>query len=439
MVAVASALDEIDQKLSTAIAEIGGGWEGVAAEAAVSGLTPLSRWAGEASASARSTAQALATQADLAGDLRFRMPEPADLQWRRIWDKLRSLKWSQVGLRDILEAAAAEVDEEERAQQARELMYQYTWSSDQNQWGMRFWTEPPAVAADSGPASAGGGGPSPDGARGPGGAGAPSVAPAAAPAAPTAPAGHAGEGSVPAGGAGPMPGGTGSAPAPPTTRVPMEAVPPTGTVVAPSSTGAVGANKDGVAPRRSGGGEIPTPGVGDVMSSWGGSTPPGSSTTGRGRVGSTSPQLSELASSWRDRLPTGAAFEETPTRGGRVGSTVPPSLRSPIDGDLRRPEIGRGTLPALPTEEAPRGGQPLRGGVPADADVPVRGVRSTLPTGTTNHLGYVPPMVPPGAGGSEQTRRRPDYLLDDTDAFVDDRWLPSGVISADDVPPQTSR
>ena len=33
---------------------------------------------------------------------------------------------------------------------------------------------------------------------------------------------------------------------------------------------------------------------------------------------------------------------------------------------------------------------------------------------------------------ADHEHRRPDYLLDDTDAFADDRWFPPAVISGDD-------
>jgi hypothetical protein len=36
-------------------------------------------------------------------------------------------------------------------------------------------------------------------------------------------------------------------------------------------------------------------------------------------------------------------------------------------------------------------------------------------------------------------RRRPDYLIDDTDAFADDRWFTPAVITPDDVPPPVRR
>jgi hypothetical protein len=38
--------------------------------------------------------------------------------------------------------------------------------------------------------------------------------------------------------------------------------------------------------------------------------------------------------------------------------------------------------------------------------------------------------------GQEQEHRRPDYLIDDTDAFADDRWFPAAVITPDDLPPR---
>jgi hypothetical protein len=39
-------------------------------------------------------------------------------------------------------------------------------------------------------------------------------------------------------------------------------------------------------------------------------------------------------------------------------------------------------------------------------------------------------------GGQERERRRPDYLLDDSGAFTDDRWFTPAVITPDDAPPR---
>jgi hypothetical protein len=44
-----------------------------------------------------------------------------------------------------------------------------------------------------------------------------------------------------------------------------------------------------------------------------------------------------------------------------------------------------------------------------------------------------------GHGGTEREHRRPDYLLEDGGAFVDDRWFPPPVIGPDDGPPAPPR
>jgi len=49
--------------------------------------------------------------------------------------------------------------------------------------------------------------------------------------------------------------------------------------------------------------------------------------------------------------------------------------------------------------------------------------------------GLYPPLAAGQGTGSEQERRRPDYLLDDSDAFADDRWFTPAVITPDDGPP----
>jgi hypothetical protein len=43
-------------------------------------------------------------------------------------------------------------------------------------------------------------------------------------------------------------------------------------------------------------------------------------------------------------------------------------------------------------------------------------------------------IIPMGGVGrpADQEHRRPDYLIDDTDAFADDRWFTPPVIGGDD-------
>ena len=106
-----------------------------------------------------------------------------------------------------------------------------------------------------------------------------------------------------------------------------------------------------------------------------------------------------------------------------------PGARTPgvIDADRALPPGTRTTEPpgARPiTDPAPR---PAATGTP-----PPTGTRPGFP-------GAAGPMYPPMAAGmgagSERERRRPDYLLDDSDAFTDDRWFPPAVITPDDSPP----
>ena len=79
-------------------------------------------------------------------------------------------------------------------------------------------------------------------------------------------------------------------------------------------------------------------------------------------------------------------------------------------------------MPPVASEPQPRGTAPRSGGA--------------LP----GPAGMYPPMMSGMAGTpQENEHRRPDYLIDDTDAFADDRWFPGAVITPDDVPPPRRR
>ena len=82
--------------------------------------------------------------------------------------------------------------------------------------------------------------------------------------------------------------------------------------------------------------------------------------------------------------------------------------------------VGRPGAPAAPVEE-PAARNP--------------GARATAPA----HAGMYPPMVGAGAGDVDREHRRPDYLLDDGDAFADDRWFPPPVLGAGDPLPRPRR
>jgi hypothetical protein len=42
-----------------------------------------------------------------------------------------------------------------------------------------------------------------------------------------------------------------------------------------------------------------------------------------------------------------------------------------------------------------------------------------------------PPMAGTGAGSENREHRRAPFLIDDSDAFADDRWFPPPVITPD--------
>jgi hypothetical protein len=44
-----------------------------------------------------------------------------------------------------------------------------------------------------------------------------------------------------------------------------------------------------------------------------------------------------------------------------------------------------------------------------------------------------------GAGGQQREHRRPAYLIDDTNAFADDRWFTPAVITPNDPLPVARR
>jgi hypothetical protein len=110
-----------------------------------------------------------------------------------------------------------------------------------------------------------------------------------------------------------------------------------------------------------------------------------------------------------------------------------PVGRLPVGGDPDR---------ALPPHGGSRGAAeaPGRVGLPGEraaAAATEPGTRASAPrppvTGYTS--GLYPPLAAGAAGGQGQERRRPDYLLDDSDAFADDRWFPPPVITPEDGPP----
>ncbi|HET6258813.1 MAG TPA: hypothetical protein VFE39_09195 [Pseudonocardia sp.] len=427
----------IDERIAAAMAQSAGGWEGSAAEATRTAMTPLGQWALDAANDAKITAQAVTTQGEQARELRNAMPEPNTAQLEAEYGRALTDPTYIFHGRDDLQAA--EQESANRAARAIDLMNGYTNNSYENRSHMDYWTLPPQVTvettAPAPPAGSGAAG-SAIGAFGAGGGpGAAGVAVAG-----TNPAVGVGGGlsapvagaALPAGPAGVGPGGAPSASG--------TAGGGAGPGLVPSVVGSGSAGVGGGARRRAGG----TPG--DAAGRGGGMGPPttrgtGSGTRGPSRDGGLAPPVGTSrpspggprdgvrpvvpgppprggpAPNWRDLVPAGP---------GRQPGAPGPWARSDEDRRLLPPGGSRaaGEPPARP----PGGDRP--------ATDPASRAGPTART-TSGHPGLYPPMTAGAAGGPDQERRRPDYLIDDTDAFADDRWFTPGVIGADDpLPPR---
>ena len=128
------------------------------------------------------------------------------------------------------------------------------------------------------------------------------------------------------------------------------------------------------------------------------------------------------------RIPVGDGMAPRPGAGG----LEPGSGRV---GDGMAPRPGAGGVEPGPGRAAP--GEPTRGGAGGGVDEPARGGAPAGQRAATApaHSGLYPPMYAAGTGPPDAEHRRPDYLLDDGDAFADHRWFPPPVIGADDEPP----
>jgi hypothetical protein len=392
----------IDERIASAMVASQASWEGNAADATRSAMTPLGQWALDAARSAKLTAGAVTGQGLQASYVRENMPEPVTEQRNAmIGDALTDPTYIFHGLDDL---QAVEQDGANRAARAVELMNTYTDNSAVNR---QFWVAapfPPQVTVVTDVAAAG-----------PAGVGAPGATGVPTPPADVAPPPPPGVPPVPPAVVPPVPpAGTppGAPPAaPPTVQVPVAPVPPSLVPQALPPRGdrpAAGplATPAGPAGRPAGSTQPPVPPTG-----------PGTSAPGRPGGGPRpvvpGPPRPAQPPGWRDVIPRGPSAPGTrfPGPGGAVPDQVlPPGTRSST------PE--------------PPGARPA--GEPA-----ARAVAPGTPAAT--RPGAIGGLYPPlGAGmtaAQERERRRPDYLLDDSDAFVDDRWFTPAVITPDDGPP----
>jgi len=449
----------IDENLATETTRLGGGWEGAAAEATREGLTPLGEWAAQAVNGAQRTAGGVDQQAQYVADMRNSVPPPGAPISAEVPPSL-----NDPGLDPFFQAdwAAQDVERDRLAQQAVHAMDVYTDNSVSNKPHMYAMATPPAVAADTAPMAAASTGGVAGYGDGSGAGTAPASAVSATSSTSSAPSGGPGA-AAPVrveGTAGPafgvLPAGSGSTPAGPGGRG-VGALPGTG-----PSGGGVGIGSGGI-----GAGGIGSGRPGAAASGGGGSggigiagakgsavapqRSPAGARTGAGAVGAGG-----------GRAPSGAFRPVVPRVPDRAPAppnwrTDPTILRPP--GSVGQPGTGsRWTAEPgsrLPGGTGPGGGTAGGGGTGSGgsgsggrswAETGARGAAPERPvppgdgtrgTGSRPGAGH-PGVMPRGGGvgaGNNQEHRRPHYLVDDSDAFADDRWVTDAVLTPDNGPP----
>lgn len=433
----AELIERIDQRITAALNGSESGWAGSAADATRGAMTPLGRWALDAANDARITASAVQTQAEQAQKLRAEMPPPPTAQWNaEIEEALNDPTYFFHGLDDL---RAVEEQAANDAARAVDLMNRYTSDSYVNRRNMDFWTLPPQVTvvtdASTPPPGAAPGAPPPPAVAPPT---PPAEVPPAAPPGPT-PVPPADVPPVPAPPNGALPpappnaappGGTPAAPPippPPATSIPPAAIPPVPTV---APTGAVPQPSDRVTVPGPG---TPSPGPGPAPPIPPPLAPP--------------PVAPGLPA--RPAAPPGSGARPVPP-----GQVLPPGRPDLVSPAPTRPGPRFPGLDTTGPDPAPFPGPRATPEPPPGRAVPEPGARTTTTgpsTGTTpgtagprgvgpgNTGGLYPPVF--GALGANQgrERRRPDYLLDDSGAFTDDRWFTPPVITPDDGPPARAR
>ena len=420
---VESTIRTVDAQLTRAVKQIGAGWQGRAAEAVQGGMTVMSNWALDAAGDASLTKNGISAQAEQAGRLRSAMPPPRTAEWNRIVQE----EVPGVGLVSAMgDLGALEEQMADDHATAVEMMNRYSSQSSDNQRLMNYWTQPPTVVVEAasarsttgtapiGPAHAiavRSGAGSPTGGSSSGGSLDPSSAPVPAAvgfpnttgAAPSA--GRSGGSGTPAGIPPPNgegPGRVGSAAVP--GRAPGAVDPYADTPVGRPGT------VPGPAADRGVPAAAPRPGTIPV------GVHPGAEGRAPGAVG---------------RWP-----RSDPSVGGDVRPVVPgPPARPGGATDWR---TGLRTAPTTPLDTAepptrasrtpaPGIGEPAPGAAgPAAAAAAER-----VPAGRSASAGHG--ILPMGGAvrPTEQAHARAAYLIDDTDAFADDRWFPPPVISGD--------
>ncbi len=377
-------LTEIDGTLAAALNSITGQWEGIAADATRTGLTPLGVWVADAAARASTGATSLVEQADQVAWVRNNLPPPPR-QPTALDDQI----FGPIPTSSTTEPWYAERQRACRAQRRTAPR------PDGDRRGRRR-RRSPDRGRGTGRTAAGGALAGGDGTGvGSGGTGA---------AARGTGTGGIGVGLPAAAGLGGAVGGIGAG------------VRPTGS----GGAGAGGVGAPGPGAGSPGAGGLGAPGLGGGGLSGGTGTGSTGSTPGYGGAGG---RATGYCTPLGERVPHGVP-----------GPAEPLSWRSDPNITGRGPDA-TGRAPDV-TEHAPTR-SPLTGGGEEPHPTGNRGAAAGTGTGTGTG------MMPRGAGTGgqhSQGRRRPGYLIDDSGAFVDDRWFTPPVVTPDDpLPPPPRR
>lgn len=422
-------ITEIEGRLTAAMRESESEWSGDAAEAARTGISPLGRWAIDAAQDAATTAEAVTAHAYGAATLRSQLRDNPPVPAETIMEALeRNATYGPQGATpaDLAVVQAEQARRDGAAAKAAEDARVYENIGFESRRTLDFWTVPPTVTVEPASAAAPGG-------AGGGPAGGGWVAPAAvSPAAVELPSGTGPSGTGPSGtgpsgtgpsGTAPSGAGPGAVPSPaPGGAGPSGAAVPGGVVPLPGGAGPAGRGPGlGPAGRGTPG---PTPGGPPVDPTTRTAPPspgpysPGSTTP----IGRTAPSPGARGTGpgpW-----TRAATEPRAPSGPRpVVPGAPP--RSPSPG-WRSVVVPAEPTPRAPAEPAVRPGVGAAAGGTAGQTT---GARSA-----TSH-GLYPPMAGTGSAGHGTERRRASYLVDDSGAFADRRWVQPAVITPEDLIP----
>lgn len=402
----------IERDLTAAMQASESEWEGAAADATRTGLSPLGQWALDAAGDAALTANAVTdlalASAVLRSQLRDNPPVPPETIMETL-DRNASYGTRGPSADEVAAQQAVQARRDGAAAKAVADARVYENIGFESRRTLDFWTVPPTVTVE--PAAAGSSGGAGGGWVSPGGGGVPSPVSGAGSAdlAVGAVPGRAGEsGGVAGPGAGSPSAGAGG---------------PAGVVPVGAGTG--GGVRPGGAPPAAGGPAAGGPGA---------PVPAG----GPGRGGRTPAAAPSLGRGGSGTLPPSPVGRPAPSPGGR-GTGPGPWTRAATGA---RPGDGfRPVVPAVPPRSPTPGWRSVllppaepTARPPADAGARTAAAASSGPAATRSAAtpGLYPPMAG-GGGGQGTERRRPGYLVDDSDAFADRRWVQPAVITPDDL------